>query len=652
MMEYPRVVSEQSGDVQTLRDKDILVAILKISSEAIIVTDDQGRIRMFSTGAEAIFGFSSDEILGQPLDRLIPSRFRATHKQHMDQFAGGPGDSRVMSERRAISGLRKSGEEFPVEASLSKLQTPEGLIFTTIIRDITERRRTEDAIARSEHRLTIALENARLHVFEMDYRARALLKTGAEDTFFDRPVTFEDLLENIWFGVHPDYRSRAEDAWRRHRKTGAGFRIETPVHRGDGREVWALLTAELIEDEHGRPLRLIGALQDITNRRRAEAAMAEAAGAAEAANTAKSAFLATMSHEIRTPLNGVLGMAQAMANDELSPVQKDRLDVIRQSGEALLAILNDVLDLSKIEAGKLDLEEIAFDLGDLVHGAQAAFTSLANKKGLSFALDVGQAEGVYLGDPTRVRQILYNLISNALKFTATGEVRVSAAYREGALRLAVADTGIGMTPEALSHLFNAFVQADATTTRRFGGTGLGLAISRQLAELMGGAIEVESAPGRGTTFEVSLPLRRTPARIVESPHADGPVVISSDLQQIRLLAAEDNPTNQLVLKTLLHQVGIQPVLVANGLQAVEAWEAGDFDVILMDVQMPELDGPGATEIIRRKEASSGRPRTPIIGLTANAMSHQVEQYLAVGMDSVVTKPIDITKLFEALDALV
>lgn len=651
-VEYPRVDFEKTSDVQILRDKDILVGILKISSKAIIVADDAGRILMFSAGAEAIFGYRAEEILGRSIARLIPPRFRVAHTRHVAQFAGGPGDSRVMGDRSPISALRKSGEEFPVEASLSKLQTADGLIFTTIVRDITERRRAEEAVARSERRLTVALENASLHVFEMDYRARTLLKTGAEDTFFDRAVTFDDLRQDIWFGVRPDYRSQAESAWRRHMETGAGFRIETPMNRADGREVWGLLTAELIEDENGRPLRLIGALQDITNRRRAEAAIVEAAAAADAANIAKSAFLATMSHEIRTPLNGILGMAQAMANDELSPAQEERLDVVRQSGEALLAILNDVLDLSKIEAGKLDLEAIHFDLGELVRGVQAAFASLATKKGLSLVFDIGPAEGVYLGDPTRVRQILYNLISNALKFTETGEVRVSAARQDGAVRLAVADTGIGMTPEALSHLFSAFVQADKTTTRRFGGTGLGLAISRELAELMGGSIQAKSAPGRGATFEVLLPLRRTDAQIVDSARREGAVVISPDLERIRLLAAEDNPTNQLVLKTLLDQVGIQPMFVANGLQAVAAWEAGDFDVILMDVQMPELDGPGATEIIRRKEVGSGRRRTPIIGLTANAMSHQVEQYLAVGMDGVVTKPIDITKLFEALAAVV
>ncbi len=630
-------------------DNEILLGIFKVSSEAIIVADQAIRILMFSKGAEEIFGYTADEIIGQPIARLIPQRFRPAHEGHVGRFAGGPIDSKTMRERGALLGLRKNGEEFPLEASLSRRQAPTGLIFTAIVRDITERRRAEERLVRSEQRLTIALQSANLHVFEMDFRARVLFKAGAEDTFFERPVTFEDLAKNVWFGVHPDYRAEAEQAWRRHRKTGKDFRFETLVNRSDGRRIWALLTAELIEDENRRPLRLIGALQDISERRRAEAAMAEAMASVEAANLAKSAFLATMSHEIRTPLNGILGMAQAMAIDALSPEQAERLDVIRQSGEALLAILNDVLDLSKIEAGKLDLEAIAFDLGELVRGAQATFTSLANQKGVSFALDVEKAEGGYVGDPTRVRQILYNLISNALKFTERGEVRVTGAYRDGMLRLTVKDTGIGMAPQVLSNLFNAFVQADATTTRRYGGTGLGLAITHELIELMGGSIEVSSSLGQGSTFEVVLPLPRAEAAPAGAPRAAAPKAAASPLPAIRLLAAEDNPTNQLVLKTLLHQAGVQPVIVANGSQAVEAWETGEFDVILMDVHMPELDGVGATRAIRDKEAVSGRPRTPILGLTANAMAHQVEQYLAAGMDAVVTKPIDVAKLFAALD---
>ena len=378
--------------------------------------------------------------------------------------------------------------------------------------------------------------------------------------------------------------------------------------------------------------------------------------AAEGANEAKSAFLATMSHEIRTPLNGVLGMAQAMAAETLSPVQRERLDIIDQSGKALLAILNDILDLSKIEAGKLELEEIEFDLGDVARGAHSAFTALANKKGLSFALDIDRARGVYRGDPTRLRQILYNLISNALKFTEHGEIRVTAICTEGDLRVTVADTGVGIPPEALAKLFGKFAQVDASTTRRFGGTGLGLAICQQLSRLMGGVIEVESEFGRGSTFTVTLPMprsrrgrgRRRRCRRRTPQHVDRRLARPA----LRVLAAEDNTVNQLVLKTLLHQIGVEPVVVADGAAAVEAWESAHWDAILMDVQMPVMDGPTATRRIRELERETGRPRTPIIALTANAMSHHVAEYLAAGMDDHVAKPIEATRLFQALQSAI
>jgi CheY-like chemotaxis protein len=381
--------------------------------------------------------------------------------------------------------------------------------------------------------------------------------------------------------------------------------------------------------------------------------MSEALRAAEAANDAKSAFLATMSHEIRTPLNGILGMAQAMRVERLTDAQRDQLDVIRQSGEALLAILNDVLDLSKIEAGKLELETIEFSLDDLVMGAQSAFTAIANRKGLSFGLALGDAAGRYRGDPTRLRQILYNLISNAVKFTECGEVRVSAGYDRGELRIAVRDTGIGITPEAASRIFEPFIQADSATVRRHGGTGLGLSICRQLAELMGGGMSVESRPGEGATFTLTAPLARVASdetAITSAQQAGGepeaaplPPALS-----LRILAAEDNPTNRLVLKTILHQVGLHPRFAEDGMQAVEAWRAGEFDLILMDVQMPQLSGVEATRRIRAAEMTAGRSRVPIVGLTANAMSHQLEEYRAAGMDDVLTKPIELPKLIGVL----
>ena len=371
---------------------------------------------------------------------------------------------------------------------------------------------------------------------------------------------------------------------------------------------------------------------------------------AEAANEAKSAFLATMSHEIRTPLNGVLGMTQAMAQDDLSPVQGERLGVIRQSGECLLAILNDILDLSKIEAGKLELEETDFDLEALLLGARSTFTALANKKGLSFDLTVApEALGAWRGDPTRVRQILYNLISNALKFTEQGEVRVAAICKDEALTLIVTDTGIGIPDDCLKGLFDKFVQADASTTSRYGGTGLGLAITRQLAELMGGGIVVTSEEGRGTVFTVHLNLPRGEA-VTTAGEASGSLPLSAE-KGLKVLAAEDNAVNQLVLKTLLHQLGVDLTVVDDGIEAVEAWRREPWDLILMDVQMPRMDGPGAARAIRAGEASSGRARTPIIALTANVMTHQVAEYLGAGMDRCVAKPLQIGALVEAMTAV-
>ena len=518
------------------------------------------------------------------------------------------------------------------------------------VADEWQRGRVVQALARSKQRLSLATEIANINVWEMDYRARRLASDGVP-VAKSRGSTYEKLAADIWQGVHPGDKDRAQALWDQHINEGVPYRLVHRMMQHDGPHYWVESAIEAIKDDRGRVIRTVGVIRNIDHEKRAELALAKARDDAEAANRAKSLFLATMSHEIRTPLNGVLGMAQAMAMDELTPLQRERLSVVHASGEALLAILNDVLDLAKIEAGKLELEEIEFDLEEIARGAHQAFTSQANAKGLSFALDVNGAQGLYLGDPTRIRQILYNLVSNALKFTDRGEIRVAARWASETLTISVEDTGVGIPADRLPLLFGQFTQADASTTRRFGGTGLGLAISRDLAVMMGGSIAVESTPDVGSVFTLSLPLERVGAARSSSPLPSPPAPDGeTPALNLNVLAAEDNSVNQLVLKTLLHQIGIDPVVVDNGADAVAAWEKQDWDVILMDVQMPRMDGPTATRAIREAEAASGRPRTPIIALTANVMSHQLADYIAAGMDGHIAKPIEAARLFEALEA--
>jgi len=394
--------------------------------------------------------------------------------------------------------------------------------------------------------------------------------------------------------------------------------------------------------------------------------LVEARDSANAANVLKSQFLANMSHEIRTPLNGVLAMADVMAMDRLPAKQRGRLDVIRQSGGLLLTVINDVLDISKIEAGKLTLVEEDFDLETLAANARASYGVMAQARGLDFVVEIDPAaEGAWRGDANRIRQILGNLLSNAVKFTLTGAVAARfTADPQGGLLLEVSDTGVGVPAGKLPQLFEKFTQADSTATRRFGGTGLGLAICRELAQMMGGQITAESREGEGSVFRVRLPLARgqapAPAPMIPSPAPDLAASPASqpdkgaapDAEEagrpLRLLAAEDNVTNQQVLAAVMASLGVEVEIVADGAAAVDAWANGDYDLILMDIQMPVLDGIAAAREIRRLEAGSDRARIPIVALTANALAHQVADYLAAGMDDHVAKPIEIAKLYETI----
>jgi signal transduction histidine kinase/NO-binding membrane sensor protein with MHYT domain len=389
----------------------------------------------------------------------------------------------------------------------------------------------------------------------------------------------------------------------------------------------------------------IAVLVDMTLARQAERLAVEARERAEAASRSKSDFLANMSHEIRTPLNGVLGMGQLMAAGPLAPEQRERLEVIMASGQSLLALLNDLLDLAKIEAGQLELENASFDIESTLRPVWDTFSAAARQKGVAFEATVmPNAVGGWRGDPLRLRQLVTNLVSNAVKFTSRGSVTVLVDAADGDLRIAIHDTGIGIKAAQLPTLFDKFTQADSSTTRMFGGSGLGLAICHDITTLMGGSLTVDSAEGRGSTFTFRAPLERSAEPLppaIEEPAA-------CDDRRLRILAAEDNPTNQLVLRSILEPLDVELVMAGDGEAAVQAFSAGEFDVVLMDIQMPKLGGVEATRAIREMETRRGTGRTPVIALTANVMKHQLGAYYAAGMDSVVSKPIRISDLISAI----
>jgi len=399
------------------------------------------------------------------------------------------------------------------------------------------------------------------------------------------------------------------------------------------------------EDEVGqltrRFNRLLGALGDYDQSLHGALAEATAArDAAERANEMKAQFLANMGHELRTPLNGVMGMSQALLRDDLTAGQRERVEVILSSGSALLNVLNDLLDLSDMASGAVRIEATPFELEGVVRQACETAMTLAESKGLALEIELdASAAGPWIGDAVRLRQVVYNLVANGLKFTAAGGVRVRAEGGTAGLVVTVADTGIGIPTGALPHLFETFVQGESGANRRYGGAGLGLAICRHLVELMGGTLAVESTVGVGSTFTILLPLERGEAAAA-SP--------SARVTDLRVLVAEDNETNQRVVRTVLNALGVDPMVVPDGRAAVEAWGRGEWDLVLMDIQMPVRDGVAATRDIRRLEAERGLPPTRIVALTANAMPAQVSEYQEAGMNGVVPKPIMIEQLHAAL----
>jgi signal transduction histidine kinase/CheY-like chemotaxis protein len=383
-----------------------------------------------------------------------------------------------------------------------------------------------------------------------------------------------------------------------------------------------------------------------------ETELVEERDRAERMSAAKGQFLANMSHEIRTPMNGVIGTLQLLEASDLTETQREYASTAHKSAEALLSILNDILDLSKIEAGKLSLENITFDLREVISDITALHALSADQKNVNLYSEIDDAlPGFVIGDPTRIRQILVNLISNALKFTEKGEVCVrlkllSHDADNAVVRIEISDTGVGIEKVTLDKLFNAFTQADGSTTRKYGGTGLGLAIVKQLVNLMRGKLGVESEPRKGSTFWFEIPLGVAQSGLKKKPVDE--VREKRPMPNARILLAEDNPVNQMVACKMLEKLGLQTVVAANGNLALKQLETEEFDVVLMDCQMPEMDGFAATRILRDYERQMSKPHITVIAMTANVMEGDRERCLDAGMDDYIGKPVKMDELEEIL----
>ncbi len=462
-------------------------------------------------------------------------------------------------------------------------------------------------------------------------------------------VRFRDLLQlGVDRGLYAEAVGR-EQEWIEERLAARRSLSNTMEQQIDGGR-WLR-----VQDRRTSQGGIVTVVNDITDLKRDAEAFAQARDAAEAANRAKSEFLANMSHEIRTPLNGVIGLTQALARTDLKADQREMLDLIQSSGHTLQALLSDILDLARVESGRLEIADEVFDLARAVNDAAQLYASPAADKGLQFFVEIEPEAHVWVrGDVVRVKQVLTNLVSNAVKFTTKGFVSLTACVGKDAsgapiVRFTVEDTGVGFDAEAKARLFTRFEQADGTITRRFGGTGLGLAICRQLADMMDGALDCESEPDGGSAFILTVPLM-----LAEAP-AEIPTLVAAPVdplaQRRRVLIADDHPTNRKVVELILAQAPVDLISVEDGAQALAACRAQTFDLVLMDMQMPVMDGLTAVREIRLHEAAMGLTPTPIVMLTANALPDHIAAGQAAGADRHLAKPFDAAELLSLVAEL-
>jgi len=663
-----------AGDLMRLK-----AIALEATANAIVLTDREGRIVWVNAAFSELTGYSKDEAVGQT-PRLFSSSW------HDESFYRGMWDTVLAGKvwNGEVVNKRKDGKLYTEEMTITPVLDDNGRVthFIAVKEDITARKEIERDLWRAK----TALDNARDAVLIVDWDDRI---TYANPSFYDLfEWSKDDTASRDWKAIFTDRTLASQliqavvqgDDWRgeaelvaKHRGTFPGAAQATAILDNAGWRTGMLLSISDISERKAAMEREQRATEKLDRYAHAlelkNELMESAMQQAEAATRSKSEFLANMSHEIRTPMTAILGFTETMLDPDLS--DSDRLNAvytIRRNGEHLLQIINDILDISKIEAGKLDVERMSCAPTQVVAEVKSLMQVRADAKNLPFSIEYdGPIPETIESDPTRLKQILVNLIGNAIKFTETGEVKLVIRLIDGAggpcMQFDVLDTGMGMTPEQVGRLFQAFSQADASTTRKFGGTGLGLNISKRLAQMLGGDITVESRPGEGSRFRATImvgsmdgvnmldnPMMATLAK----PEAAATPEADADKLNARILLAEDGPDNQRLIAYLLKKAGASVTVVENGQRAVDVALAAckpgrsddppqPFDVILMDMQMPVKDGYEATGFLRQKGYTG-----PIIALTAHAMAGDRQKCLAAGCDDYATKPVNRKRLIAVI----
>ncbi|WP_175254060.1 PAS domain S-box protein [Pseudomonas sp. BMW13] len=645
-------VAERTRDLES--SLETTRGILDTAMNPIITIDSYGVMRSCNPAAELAFGYTEKEMIGGNVSMLMPKKFSDEHDRYLESFRSDH-SGRGIGINREIEAMHRDGRVFPVQISLGVMTIDNKRMVVGIMSDLSEQHRQRDAIAQMRDHLALAADVAELGIWSWNVRDGALEWNDRMFAIYDQPssLTETGLRYEHWRSrVHPD---DVEEAERRLQAAVAGTGSYDPIFRvvrPDGTVRFIQAGGRVERDDKGSAIRVTGINIDITHERELQADLIVAKDLADAASAAKTSFLANMSHEIRTPMNAVLGMLMLARQTELTLRQRDYLDKAHGAATSLLGLLNDILDYSKIEAGKLQLEQHPFELDSLMTDLGVVLSGNQGGKSVEVVFDIDTDLPVMLvGDSLRLEQVLINLAGNALKFTERGEVVVSLRMiqRHEAsvmLHVGVRDSGIGITPEQLARIFDSFTQAEASTTRRFGGTGLGLFICRSLVELMGGELQVESTLGEGSHFWFTLELPIVQQKSIKDD-------LPPSEHCLRVLVVDDNPIAGQVLKQTIESIGWQAELVNSGVHAVgktlaAASEGNPFQVVLMDWRMPELDGVRAAQIMRSSGDGENAPVIIMITAYGRAELAELQEHQKAPFSNFLTKPVTPQQLMSAV----